>query len=40
MKKTAKVAMVLGALALLLGFGAVTYGASQIDPPFTLINLR
>ena len=38
MKKTAKVAIVLGALALLLGFGVATYGVSQIDPPYTLIN--
>ena len=40
MKKRTRVAIILGALVLTLGFGVVTYGVSIGDPPYTLINLK
>lgn len=39
MKKTTKVCIVIGALALMIGVGIVTYGL-KIDPPFGMMIQR
>ena len=40
MKKSIKIALVLGALALVLGFGLVGKIVPLVDPPYGFINLK
>lgn len=39
MKKSVKIALVLGAVALILGFGLISK-VRPIDPPYGFINLK